>query len=111
MPKLLSHQSFDVLRLSEFRGYIVARFFFILVLNMQATLISWKVYEITKDPFSIGLIGLIEFVPAVIMAFFAGHIIDLSDKRKMMLAAMAANVVLTLTLTGITSNFSLQTFT
>jgi MFS family permease len=78
---------------------------------MQATLISWKVYEITKDPFSIGLIGLIEFVPAVIMAFFAGHIIDLSDKRKMMLAAMAANVVLTLTLTGITSNFSLQTFT
>ena len=78
---------------------------------MQATLISWKVYEITKDPFSIGLIGLSEFVPAVIMAFFAGHIIDLSDKRKMMLAAMAANVVLTLTLTGITSNFSLQTFT
>jgi MFS family permease len=78
---------------------------------MQATLISWKVYEITKDPFSIGLIGLIEFVPAVIIAFFAGHIIDLSDKRKMMLAAMAANVVLTLTLTGITSNFSLQTFT
>jgi len=100
-----------VLRHPEFRLYIFSRFFFILVLNMQATLISWKVYEITKDPFSIGLIGLIEFVPAVIMAFFAGHIIDLSDKRKMMLAAMAANVVLTLTLTGITSNFSLQTFT
>ena len=99
-----------MLRHPEFRLYIFSRFFFILVLNMQATLISWKVYEITKDPFSIGLIGLIEFVPAVIMAFFAGHIIDLSDKRKMMLAAMAANVVLTLTLTGITSNFSLQTF-
>lgn len=100
-----------MLRHPEFRLYIFSRFFFILVLNMQATLISWKVYEITKDPFSIGLIGLIEFVPAVIMAFFAGHIIDLSDKRKMMLAAMAANVVLTVTLTGITSNFSLQTFT
>lgn len=100
-----------MLRHPEFRLYIFSRFFFILVLNMQATLISWKVYEITKDPFSIGLIGLIEFVPAVIIAFFAGHIIDLSDKRKMMLAAMAANVVLTLTLTGITSNFSLQTFT
>ena len=103
-------QAYQVLRHPEFRLYIFSRFFFILVLNMQATLISWKVYEITKDPFSIGLIGLIEFVPAVIMAFFAGHIIDLSDKRKMMLAAMAANVVLTLTLTGITSNFSLQTF-
>lgn len=71
---------------------------------------SWKVYEITKDPFSIGLIGLIEFLPAVIMAFYAGHIIDLSDKRKVMLAAMAANVLLTITLTFITSSFSLQTF-
>ena len=96
-------QAYHVLRHPEFRLYIFSRFFFILVLNMQATLISWKVYEITKDPFSIGLIGLIEFVPAV-------HIIDLSDKRKMMLAAMAANVLLTITLTVVTSNFSLQTF-
>ncbi len=103
-------QAYHVLRHPEFRLYIFSRFFFILVLNMQATLISWKVYEITKDPFSIGLIGLIEFLPAVIMAFYAGHIIDLSDKRKVMLAAMAANVLLTITLTFITSNFSLQTF-
>lgn len=103
-------QAYHVLRHPEFRLYIFSRFFFILVLNMQATLISWKVYEITKDPFSIGLIGLIEFVPAVIMALFAGHIIDLSDKKKMMLAAMAANVILTITLTAVTSNFALQTF-
>lgn len=103
-------QAYHALRHPEFRLYIFSRFFFILVLNMQATLISWKVYEITKDPFSIGLIGLIEFVPAVIMALFAGHIIDLSDKKKMMLAAMAANVLLTITLTAITSNLSLQTF-
>lgn len=103
-------QAYHVLRHPEFRLYVFSRFFFILVLNMQATLISWKVYEITKDPFSIGLIGLIEFLPAVIMAFYAGHIIDLSDKRKVMLAAMAANVLLTITLTFITSSFSLQTF-
>ena len=103
-------QAYHVLRHPEFRLYVFSRFFFILVLNMQATLVSWKVYEITKDPFSIGLIGLIEFLPAVIMAFYAGHIIDLSDKRKVMLAAMAANVLLTITLTFITSSFSLQTF-
>lgn len=99
--------AYHVLRHSEFRSYIFSRFFFILVLNMQATLISWKVYEITKDPFSIGLIGLIEFVPAVIMAFFAGHIIDNSDKKKMMVRSMAANILLTLTLTLITSTFFL----
>lgn len=61
---------------------------------MQATLISWKVYEMTKDPFSIGLIGLTEFIPAVIMAFYAGHVIDRSDKRNMMLYSFIANFTL-----------------
>lgn len=84
----------QALQFREFRLYILSRFFFILVLNMQATMISWKVYEMTKDPFSIGLIGLTEFVPAVIMAFFAGHIIDRSDKRNMMMYAFIANLVL-----------------
>lgn len=84
----------QALQFKEFRRYIVSRFFFILVLNMQATLISWKVYEMTKDPFSIGLIGLTEFIPAVIMAFYAGHVIDRSDKRNMMLYSFIANFTL-----------------
>lgn len=84
----------QALQFREFRLYILSRFFFILVLNMQATMISWKVYELTKDPFSIGLIGLTEFIPAVIMAFYAGHIIDRSDKRNMMLYSFIANLAL-----------------
>lgn len=84
----------QALQFKEFRLYILSRFFFILVLNMQATLISWKVYDMTKDPFSIGLIGLTEFIPAVIMAFYAGHAIDRSDKRNMMLYAFIANFIL-----------------
>ena len=84
----------QALQFREFRLYIISRFFFILVLNMQATMISWKVYEMTKDPFSIGLIGLTEFIPAVIMAFYAGHVIDRSDKRNMMLYSFIANFTL-----------------
>ncbi|HYE54426.1 MAG TPA: MFS transporter, partial [Chitinophagaceae bacterium] len=84
---------FQSLRYPEFRNYIIARFFFILVLNMQATLISWKVYDITKDPFSIGLIGLVEFVPAFIMAFYSGHVIDKSDKRNLLLYSIIGNLL------------------
>ena len=86
---------FEALRYPEFRNYILSRFFFILVLNMQATLISWKVYDLTKDPFSIGLIGLIEFVPAFCMAFYSGHLIDKSDKRNLLLRSVIGNAVLT----------------
>ncbi|HLO79721.1 MAG TPA: MFS transporter [Chitinophagaceae bacterium] len=92
-------KAYHALRHTEFRFYIISRFFFILVLSMQATLISWKVYEITKDPFSIGLIGLIEFIPAVMMALYSGHIIDRNDKKKLLLFSFAGNLVLTMVLT------------
>ncbi len=92
-------KAYHALRHTEFRFYIISRFFFILVLSMQATLISWKVYEITKDPFSIGLIGLIEFVPAVIMALYSGHIIDRNDKKKLLVFSFAGNLILTIVLT------------
>jgi MFS family permease len=91
--------AYHALRHTEFRFYIISRFFFILVLSMQATLISWKVYEITKDPFSIGLIGLIEFIPAVIMALYSGHIIDRNDKKKLLVFSFAGNLILTMALT------------
>lgn len=101
--RITGHTAFNPLRYPEFRAYILSRFLFIFVLNMQATLVSWTVYAITKDPFSIGLIGLIEFVPAFIMAFYAGHVIDKGDKRNLLLASFAANVVITLGYTIATS--------
>ncbi len=104
MSNILKKPTFSALKYKEFRTYIIARFFFILVLTMQATLISWKVFEITKDPFSIGLIGLFEFFPAFFMAFYSGYIIDKSDKRKLLFFSFAANLFLTILFAYITSS-------
>lgn len=71
---------------------------------------SWTVYDKTKDPFSIGLIGLVEFVPAFVMAFFSGYVIDKNDKRKMLVLSIAGNLVLTMMLAFITSDFSARQF-
>ena len=81
-----------------------------MVLTMQATLISWEVFAITKDPFSIGLIGLVEFVPAVLMAIYAGYIIDKSDKKKLLHLSIAGNLLLTIAFTYITSNQAKNSF-
>ena len=108
MFKFFRHKSFAALRYFEFRMYIVARFFFIMVLTMQATLISWEVFAITKDPFSIGLIGLVEFVPAVIIAIYSGYIIDKSDKKKLLHYSLAGNLVLTILFAYITSEHALS---
>ena len=107
---MFKHKSFAALQHPEFRIYILARFLFIMVLSMQATLISWEVFAITKDPFSIGLIGLAEFMPAVVMAIYSGYIIDKSDKKKLLHYSIAGNLVLTILFTYITSEHALLSF-
>ncbi len=69
----------------EFRNLLTGRFFIVLAFRMLATLLGWWVYQLTKDPFSIGLIGLSEVIPAVSCALYAGHVIDMNEKKKLLL--------------------------
>ena len=108
MRKNIRPPSFSVLGIAEFRYYLIARFFFILVLSMQATLISWTVFKLTKDPFSIGLIGLFEFLPAFVMAFYSGYIIDKNDKKKLLSLSIAANLLLTILFAIVTSQYAAE---
>ena len=52
---------------------------------MMGTLVAWWVYELTGDPFAIGLVGLSEVIPAISTALYAGHVIDQSEKRILLL--------------------------
>jgi len=73
------------IRIVEFKNLMLGRFVFIMALRMMSTMVGWWIYELTHDPFAIGLIGLSEVIPAVSMALYAGHIIDLSEKRSLIL--------------------------
>ncbi len=52
---------------------------------MITTVVGWWIYELTRNPFDIGLLGLSEFLPAFCLALYAGHVIDKSDKRSLLL--------------------------
>lgn len=84
----------QTLRIAEFRNLLTGRFFLILAFRMLATLLGWWVYQLTKDPFSIGLIGLSEVIPAVSCALYAGHVIDMNEKKRLLLICNYAYVVL-----------------
>ena len=56
-------------------------------MQMQFVVLSWQVYEITKDPLSLGLIGLAEAIPAVCFALYGGHVADRKDRRKIAIIA------------------------
>src|SRR5450432_4467222 len=57
-------------------------------LRMMSTLVGWWIYNLTNAPIAIGIVGLSEFIPAVSLALYAGHVIDISEKRKMMLTGV-----------------------
>jgi MFS family permease len=75
-------------------------------LRMLGTLVGWWVYELSNAPFAIGLIGLSEVIPAVSLSLYAGHIIDISDKRKLMLKGVALYFLAVLVLLALTTKFT-----
>jgi MFS family permease len=76
---------FEALKIPQFRNLVIGRFIFIMGLRMMSTLVGWWIYNLTNAPIAIGIVGLSEFIPAVSLALYAGHVIDMSEKRKMML--------------------------
>lgn len=82
---MISLQPIQTIRIPEFRNLMTGRFFLVLSFRMLATLLGWWIYQLTKNPFAIGLIGLSEVVPAVSTALYAGHVIDNSEKKKLLL--------------------------
>lgn len=85
----VTYDPFAAMRIPEFRNLMTGRFLFIMGLRMMGTLVGWWIYELTNDPFAIGLIGLSEVIPAVSLSLYAGHIIDISEKRKVLLRGVA----------------------
>lgn len=82
---MISLKPLHILKNTEFRHLLSGRFVLIFAFRMLATLLGWWVYQLTKDPLSIGLIGLSEVIPAVSTALYAGHVIDMNEKKKLLL--------------------------
>ena len=75
---------YAALRFREFNIFLLVRFAMVFAWAMQFIVIEWQVYTLTKDPLSLGIIGLMEVIPAVGMALFAGHIVDQKEKRNLL---------------------------
>ena len=92
---------FSSLKVVEFRNLMLGRFLFIMGLRMMGTLVGWWIYELTNEPFAIGLIGLAEVIPAVSLALYAGHVIDISEKRKLLLRGVILYWICAIILLGL----------
>ncbi len=93
-PKTVN-DPYAALRNTHFLYFLSLRFFMVFAWSMQFIIIEWEVYSLTKDPLSLGLIGLMEVIPAIGMALFAGHIVDQNEKKGILVKCILAFSVLT----------------
>ena len=111
---MIKNDPYEALRFTEFKFFLAMRFAMVFAWSMQFVIIEWEVYKLTKDPLSLGIIGLMEIIPAIGMALFAGHIVDQNEKKNLLVKCILGFSVISfglflITVPSITKDLSLQT--
>jgi MFS family permease len=96
------HDPYASLRIGNFRWFISSLLAMTVATQIQAVVVSWQIYELTRDPLSLGLIGLAEAVPFIAIALFAGHVADRKNRLRLSLVALIALLACSLTLLAFT---------
>ncbi len=76
------HDAYAVLKVRDFRLFLTFRFFTTIAFQMQGLIVGWQMYELTRDPLALGLIGLAEALPNIATALYAGHAADRYNRKR-----------------------------
>ena len=95
---------YAALRIPDFRKLLLSHGALTLAREAQIVVVGWQVYELTRDPLTLGLIGLAEALPFIAVALYAGHVADRAERRTLAIAGtfglvMSAVALLMLTMT------------
>jgi MFS family permease len=77
----------------DFVLFEVARFLIVAAVEMQAVAVGWQVYDITKRALDLGLVGLAQFLPGILLFLVSGHASDRFERRKVLGACYAGYAV------------------
>ncbi len=103
LQAILSKEAFEVTKVRDFRLFLFYRFFMTSATLMQSVIVGWQLYDLTKSVLALGMIGLTEVIPQVSIALFAGHYVDLYDRKKI----IATTTLLLLVGSGILTVYSI----
>ncbi len=85
----LRYDPYASLRIANFRWFIISLLTMNVATQLQAVVVSWQVYALTRDPLSLGLIGLAEALPFIGFALPAGHLADRARRLRIARFALA----------------------
>jgi len=96
------HDPYVSLRNRNYLWYLASVVAMTLGTQIQATVVAWQVYSLTKDPLSLGLVGLAEALPFIGAALYAGHIADRYDRQRLALLSIGVQTLSAAVLLGYT---------
>lgn len=96
------HDPYAALRVADFRRFIIFLLTQTLATMVQGVVVGWQVYQVTRDPLALGMIGLAEAIPFISFALPAGQLADRVDRRRVCLVAVAVLMLCSATLFGMT---------
>jgi MFS family permease len=82
-----------VLRYRDYAAYAAARFCTTLCWQMLSVAVGWQVYALTRNPLDLGYLGLVQFVPFVLLVLPGGHVADRTDRRLILMTAYAGSTI------------------
>ena len=85
-------RSSGLLQQRQFVLFWLARLVSTMAYQMLALTIGWQIYELTNSAFDLGLVGLIQFVPAVVLTLLIGHAADRYDRRLIVRTAQGTSM-------------------
>lgn len=89
----MSHAGRSAFRHRDFSLLLVALVTEAFALQMSFVAIGWQVYSVRENPLDLGLVGLAEFLPLLLLALPAGHLADRVPRRNLLAVMMSLNVV------------------
>ena len=87
------HDPYVSLRNPSYLWFLASTVAMTLGTQIQATVVAWQVYSLTKDPLSLGLVGLAEALPFIGAALYAGHIADRHDRKRLALLSIGVQTL------------------
>ncbi|MDM0087302.1 MULTISPECIES: MFS transporter [unclassified Variovorax] len=90
----------DLTRERPFMRLWVARLFGTAASQMLLVAIGWHMYDLTGSAWDLGLVGLYQFVPALVLALYAGHVVDRHHRGRIVAACLALQGAVGATLLG-----------
>src|SRR5882757_10232901 len=91
-------QRYAAFRHRPFLSYWAARFLTTFATQIVSVAVGWQMYDLTRDPFDLGIVGIVQFLPSLVLVLVTGVVADRFGRRLIMAVAVLVEAICTLVL-------------